>query len=662
MKKVVLWFAIFLSPLTTLENVSASGKMQWWRDARFGMFIHWGIYSVPAKGEWYMTDAHVPLREYEKYASQFNPVDFDADSWARLAHDAGMRYLIITAKHHDGFCMFNTRMTKYNVVHATPWHMDPLKLLSKACKRYKIKFGVYYSIMDWHSPDQEANVPDSARPTYNPTHFKPGRKAAYINYMKRQLKELVSQYNPAVLWFDGGWMDGWTAADGRGIYNYLRKLDPRLIINDRVIGAGDYETPEQQIPASGIAGKEWETCMTINDSWGFNAADSNFKSATTLLRNLVDIVSKGGNYLLNVGPTSQGTVPKSEVQVLKEIGQWLRRNGGSIYGTTASPFAKRFQWGYATQKGTDLFLQIFDWPIDGRVVLHGIYNLPKKVFVLSDKRKVSLSVTKDGDALVVRTPQRPPEEWCSVIELHFGGRILLYNPPQIIAEDTLFIDSLQVNISPKFENAVARYSVQSDITESTGTEPTPDSPEVSGPIRINNSSIVSARYFVGDLPVSETEKAAFVKVNVDSPVVVGGTLRQGLLYKYYEGEWQIIPDFSKLKPIRQGELRNFSLPPQRSRINYGIEYKGYMRIPSKGVYTFYVSSDDGSKLYIDGKLIVDNDGLHGPVEKAGKAALSSGYHQVELKFFQAGGSDELRVFYKRANTPKQEIPDAQLYY
>jgi alpha-L-fucosidase len=315
-------------------------RMAWWREARFGMFIHWGIYAVPADGEWYMTQHHVPVAQYEKYAAKFNPVQFDADQWARVAHDAGMKYLVITAKHHDGFCMFKTSTTKYNVVDATPWRQDPLAALSKACKAHGIRFCCYYSIMDWHTPLQTAARPGDKNPEYNPTKFANAQqKADYKTYMKAQLKDLITQYHPGAIWFDGGWIN-WSAADGKDLVGYLRQLDPQLIVNDRANSDGDYGTPEQEIPANG-RDRDWETCMTINGSWGFSANDHGFKSTAELLHNLMDIASKGGNYLLNVGPTDQGVIPAEEVQRLKQMGAWLNTNGAALYDTTASPFKKQ---------------------------------------------------------------------------------------------------------------------------------------------------------------------------------------------------------------------------------------------------------------------------------------------------------------------------------
>ncbi len=439
MKKyfIIFWLALFAAlPNTSLAADTTSGspnpgvnesaaqhdaRMQWWREARFGMFIHWGIYAVPAQGEWYMTTGHVPKAEYEKYAQQFDPVKFDAATWVRIAKEAGMKYLVITSKHHDGFCMFNTKATDYNVVDATPWHHDPLKDLSEQCHLQGVRFCVYYSIMDWHHPDQAPAKDDPEHPEYNPTKMRPGRKADYTQYLKTQLGELIRQYHPGVLWFDGSWPGWWTEADGQALYNWLRRQDPSLIINNRVKGAGDYGTPEQSIPATGLK-EDWETCMTINNNWGYNAEDHDFKSTVTLLRNLIDIASKGGNYLLNVGPTAQGIIPQPEVARLAAMGRWLKVNGDAIYDTTASPF-KRLPWGRCTKRissgETTLFLHVFDWPADGKLMVPGLKNPVESARLLVSGERLGFSRTEDG--VIVRVPESAPDKISTTVVLEIKG-------------------------------------------------------------------------------------------------------------------------------------------------------------------------------------------------------------------------------------------------
>ena len=410
-----------------------SARMEWWRDARFGMFIHWGLYSEAAgywngqptsgAGEWIMTDMRIPRAQYVTLAPHFDPVKFDADQWAETAQKAGMKYLVITSKHHEGFCMFKTGATDYNVVDATPWHKDSLLALSKACRRHGIRFCVYYSIMDWHSPDQAPADPNPDHPTYNPTSFIPGQKEAYIQYMETELSELIRQYHPGVIWFDGQWMNGWTDEDGKRLYSYLRALDPKLIINNRVKGAGDYETPEQYIPPNGLPGRDWETCMTMNDTWGYKRDDNDWKSTGTLIRNVVDIASKGGNYLLNVGPTGEGLIPDASVERLAEIGQWMKVNGTAIYATGASPFSHQLPWGRCTTKisghNTILYLHVFDWPVDGELAVPVSNKIKRAALLVAPSTPLRTETGANGDTIFL--PAQAPDKISSTVVVKLDG-------------------------------------------------------------------------------------------------------------------------------------------------------------------------------------------------------------------------------------------------
>ena len=410
-------------------------RMHWWRRARFGMFIHWGLYAVPAGiwkgkeipgiGEWIMNSARIPRHEYEQLANQFNPVKYDPDEWVRIARKAGMKYIVITSKHHDGFCMFNTKATDYNIVKATPYHKDVLKMLSEACKRQGIRFCVYYSIMDWHHPAQAPNHDH----VYNPTRILPGRKQEYMDYMKTQLKELITQYDPGILWFDGGWPSWFTREDGVEIYNYVRSLKPDIIINNRLKGVGDYGTPEQYIPATGLPGQDWETCMTMNRTWGYKKTDNNWKSPETLIRNLVDIVSKGGNYLLNIGPTAEGLIPQASVERLEAMGRWIDIYGDAIYGTHASVFP-RLSWGRCTTKWVGnrlrLYLHVFDWPKDGRLVVPGLLTDPVSTWLLHNGKSVRWE--RSDQDIIIHVPQKAPNPICSVVVLEVKEKPKIVKP------------------------------------------------------------------------------------------------------------------------------------------------------------------------------------------------------------------------------------------
>ncbi len=406
-----------------------TADMKWWKKARFGMFIHWGLYAVPAgvwhnkrvqePGEWIMNNARISRRRYAILAKQFDPVDFNADQWVKIAHQAGMKYIVITTKHHDGFCMFKTNATHYNVVDDTPWHTDPMVLLSKACRKQGLKFCTYYSLMDWHSPDQEAAHP--RRHIYNPTHIKPGRNLDYLHYVERQTTELIRQYHTHLIWFDGEWMHGWSRADAKALYFHIRRIDPTVILNARIgFGYGDYMTPEQYVPVRGLPGP-WETCMTINNTWGYVSWDHNWKSSTMLIHDLIHCASGGGNFLLNVGPTAKGIIPKPEVDRLLAIGKWLRVNGEAIYGAHRTPFTQVLPYGYATQKPGKLFLEVIKWP-KNRTLVVPMRNVITKAYLLANPY-IQLQTASGSGGQLVYLPIAAPDPVASVVVLDIKGRV-----------------------------------------------------------------------------------------------------------------------------------------------------------------------------------------------------------------------------------------------
>ena len=416
-----------------------TARMQWWSDARFGMFIHWGLYAVPAGewkghtdfGEWFMDSTMMPGERYEKFAEQFNPTKYDPDTWVRVAKDAGMKYIVITSKHHEGFAMWDTQATDYNIAKRTPYGKGVLKPLADAARRAGLHFGTYYSIMDWHHPSQYGAQQNHR----NPTLIHPEQKAQYVAEMKAELKELIEQTNTEVLWFDGEWVNWWTVDDGRDMVNYLHRLKPDIIINNRVAylrndmegmdrgtPVGDFGTPEQQIPPSGFGpGVYWESCMTLNDHWGYNRADQNWKSPREVVRNLIDIASKGGNYLLNVGPTAEGLFPQPAVDDLAEVGKWMHVNGEAIYATGASPFNNPLPWGRATQKRSRLYLHVFDWPADRKLSVPMRNRVTRATLLAAPDTRLKFSRSRAG--FVLELPQQAPDAIASVIALDVDGKI-----------------------------------------------------------------------------------------------------------------------------------------------------------------------------------------------------------------------------------------------
>ena len=415
--------------LSQRQGAQQDPRLTWWRQARFGMFIHWGLYSVPAGsykgrqcpgiGEWIMKRLEIPVHEYEQLQQHFNPTKFNAADWVALARESGQKYLIITAKHHDGFCLFKSRTTDYNIVDGTPFGRDVMKELAEECRKQGVKFGFYYSqTQDWHHPDGDGN-------DWDYVEEKKDFDGYIHDYVMPQLEELLTGYGPiSVIWFDTP--KRITETQSKALLDHCRALSPDTLISGRLGNAlGDYASSgDNKIPSDAVT-MDWETPATLNDTWGYKSDDHNWKPAETLIHNLVDITSKGGNYLLNVGPTASGIIPRPSRDRLLQIGKWLHVNGEAVYGTQAGPL-QGIPWCRSTFKpkaGTlpaRIFLHVFYWPHQGDLAVPYSRAGIARAYLLADPEQKPLAMSEKHGALLLQGPPATPDVVDTVIVLELA--------------------------------------------------------------------------------------------------------------------------------------------------------------------------------------------------------------------------------------------------
>jgi alpha-L-fucosidase len=650
-------------------------RMAWWREARFGLFIHWGLYAVPAgewdgrtnHAEWIRTTAQIPLETYDGFRERFDPTGFDADAWARMAADAGMKYIVITTKHHDGFALFDSAHTDFDIM-STPFQRDIMAELAEAARRHGLKICWYHSIMDWRHPDylprrgwERADRPEGD-----------ADMERYVQFLFLQVTELLTRYGDiGVMWFDGEWEATWNSEYGEALYKLCRSLQPGVIVNNRVDKGrggmagmsdegyfGDFGTPEQQIPPTGLPGVDWETCMTMNDHWGYNSYDDNWKSTTELIRKLCDIAGKGGNFLLNVGPKADGTFPEESVERLRGIGAWMAVNGEAIYGTSASPFGL-FEWGRCTVKHhgdrhrdvTSLYFHVFEWPSSGVLRIEGLGSEAIGARLLADPER-AVGVEQIDGVTYLQVGTGAPGAHVSVVELSVRGRPIVYRTPVIEAPAGVFVGPMRVSIDAGSPPLEARYTLD-------GSEPTIDSPLARGPVTIDRTCTLRVRTFHDGRPVTGVVEASFERV---TPAPASGEpgRSRGLRREVFAGDWNALPDFDTLEAEVVETASDAALPDRYSRERVGHVYTGMLRVESDGVYVFALTSDDGSRLLINGEVVVDNDGLHGAETATSVAALGAGWHPIRVEWFNKTGGAELGLKMAPAGEAPRAIPAESL--
>jgi alpha-L-fucosidase len=415
-------------------------RLRWFREAKYGLFIHWGLYAIPAGqwegkripgiGEWIMFRARIPVRTYEQLAAKFNPVQFNADEWVKLAQDAGMKYIVITSKHHDGFALYRSKVSRFNIVDATPFKRDALKELAEACARAKMPLGFYYSqAQDWHEPNGVGNTWD----------FGPDEKKDIDAYLRGkaepQVRELLTEYGPvALVWFDTPRM--MTADRARRFTDLVRQLQPNTLIDGRLGVPGDYVTTGDNVIPPEIQKEAWEVPATINHTWGYRTDDEDWKSPGQITFKLIDIVSKGGNYLLNVGPMADGVIPPASQAILRTVGRWLKVNGEAVYGAGPSPFGEELgevsARGAKDLRGNPLFLVNAEWRVTTRpgklyftffaeprapFPLPAMKNVVKRAYQLADGKEVSITRKEGAAYLNIERPILDPTATVVVVEI-----------------------------------------------------------------------------------------------------------------------------------------------------------------------------------------------------------------------------------------------------
>lgn len=424
----MLTLAVVISLFLPMAGqASDNERMEWFAGARLGIFIHWGLYSVNGVDEsWSFYNGYIPYEEYMKQTEGFRAESYDPDSWVRLIKESGAGYAVITSRHHDGFALWDTKLSRLNAVDTTPAGRDLIKPFVRSLKRAGIKTGIYYSLPDWSHPDYPGFTRKEKR--YENDSL---RWSRYLSYCHGQIDELCHMFDPDLFWFDGDWEQSAAAWQAEKIRKNILDHDPDIIINSRLAGYGDYATPEQGLPLSKPEEKYWELCMTINDSWGYQWNDNNYKTPNQVIRIFSECISKGGNLLLDIGPRADGTIPEEQVTVLRELGRWTAKHREAIYGTKAGVPAEWYN-GPTTISSDSTRLYLF-LPGDGggEVMLEGLTNKIGKVYVVGNGTNLEFREylrpywSNHPGVWFIKVPEAVVDRYMTVIGIVLEGSIKL---------------------------------------------------------------------------------------------------------------------------------------------------------------------------------------------------------------------------------------------
>ena len=422
------------SPLAAQEaaapakDAAYEKRMEWFAEAKLGIFIHWGIYAVNGVSEsWSFFNNYLPYEEYMKQLDGFTAAKYNPKEWVDLIKESGARYTVITTKHHDGVALWDTKAGDLSTVKSTPAKRDLLTPFVEEVRKHDLKLGFYYSLLDWSHPD----YPNKTR---TEVRYKddPARWAKFQKFNFAQLTELNKTWKPDLYWFDGDWEQSAETWNSKGIIDLLRSDNPNVIVNSRIQGYGDYATPEQGVPVVRPKDKYWELCMTMNDSWGYQHADTNYKTPQILLRTFVDCLSMGGNLLLDIGPREDGTIPDEQVAILKEFGRWIKKHKEAVYETRAGIPAEHFQ-GYSTlNKGGDVLYLYLPYRPNGPIEVKGLMNKVNRVWVVGNGTMLPFKIHNKNywsevpGNLYIDVPERVQDANITVLAILLDGPIKLY--------------------------------------------------------------------------------------------------------------------------------------------------------------------------------------------------------------------------------------------